>query len=276
MRILSKTLGGTAVLALMCAAACGDDGATSNPPPPDTGSNDPGGGTVTYHQVEQLARPAINEALLFTTAYLAGYNATAPTFTGVPKDTLDKVVGEAKTVLEAIYLGSCLLNGLAGVTADTGVHPAGMTCHAIGNALFNGDQVTLTQASKDAAQHYADVVFAQFIPDVLRIDTGVEVSNYLNLCGGETGPLLCGGRYLTDDTVDVTYNYLINGANNYLHPENNGTPLGQQLIALSSDGVSYSKTAANNRDSLSTPVGANAQQGHPDLTGKFPYSAAPF
>lgn len=275
MRILSKTLGGTAVLAVMFAAACGDDGGSSSPPP-DTGggSNDPGG-TVTYHQVEQLARPAINEALLFTTAYLDGYNATAPTFTGVPKDTLDKVVGEAKTVLEAIYLGSCLLNGLAGVTADTGVHPAGMTCHAIGNALFNGDQVTLTQASKDAAKHYADTVFGQFIPDVLRIDTGVDVSNYLNLCGG-SGPLLCGGRWLTDDTVDITYNYLINGANNYLHPENNGTALGQQLIALSSDGVTYSKTAANNRDSLTTPAAANAQQGHPDVSSKFPYSAAPF
>ncbi|HEY0189749.1 MAG TPA: hypothetical protein VGC42_01420, partial [Kofleriaceae bacterium] len=208
--------------------------------------------------------------------YLDGYNATAPTFAAAPEDVRNKVVGEAKTVLEAIYLGSCLLNGLAGVTADTGVKPAGMTCHAIGNNLFNGDMQTLTQASKDAAGHYADTVFAQFIPDVLRIDTAVATSNYLSLCGGATGPLLCGGRWLTDDVVDITYNYLINGANNYLHPENNGTALGQQLIALSSDGVVYSKTAAKNSDSLQTPVAANTQQGHPDVSTTFPYSAPPF
>jgi len=275
MRILSKIVGGTSVLAVMFAAACSSDGGSSSPPPPDTGSGSGSGETVTFHQVEHLARPAINEALLFTTAYLDGYNATAPTFTGVPQDTLTKVVTEAKTVLRAVYLGGCLLNGLAGVTKDTGVHPAGMTCHAIGNDLFEADQQTLTQASKDASQAYADTVFGQFIPDVMRIDTGVATSNYLNLCGGK-GPLLCGGRWLADDVMDVTYNYLINGALNYLHPENNATPLGQQLIALSSDGVSYSKTAAKNVDSLSTPSAGNAQQGHPDVSASFPYSAAPF
>ncbi|HEX4417018.1 MAG TPA: DUF4331 family protein [Kofleriaceae bacterium] len=260
----------------MILTACGDDG-NKAAPPIDSGS---GSGTdttppaVTFHQVEQLARPAINEALLITTAYLDGYNATAPTFAGVPPDTLTAVVGEAKTVLKALYLGGCLLDGLAGVTAATGVKPAGMTCHAIGTALFMADGVTLTPASVTASQAYADKVFAQFIPDVLRIDTAAA-SNYLTLCGGN-GPLLCGGRGLADDVVDITYNYLLNGADNYLNPAQNTTALGKQLIALTSDGVTYSKTAAKNVDSLSVPDPTNAQQGHPDFLTTFPYSAPPF
>jgi hypothetical protein len=276
MRILSTTLSGATALALIL-TACGDDG-NKAAPPIDSGS---GSGTdttppaATFHQVEQLARPAINEALLITTAYLDGYNATAPTFAGVPPDTLPAVVGEAKTVLKALYLGGCLLDGLIpGVTATNGVHPAGMTCVATGTALFLADGVTLTTTAATAAQTYADKVFAQFIPDVLRIDTAGP-SNYLTLCGG-TGPLLCGGRGLADDVVDITYNYLLNGADNYLNPAQNTTALGKQLIALTSDGVVYSKTAAKNVDSLSAPDPTNAQQGHPDFLATFPYSAPPF
>jgi hypothetical protein len=230
---------------------------------------------ATYHQVEQLARPGINEALLITEAYNAGFNATAPSFAGVPVDTLTAVKGQAQTVLKALYLGACLINGLAGVTADTGVHPAAMRCHAIGPAIWMADGVTLTQDSKAASQAYADKVFDQFIPDVLRIDTSVA-SNYLTPCGTlDSVPLLCGGRFVDEDVIDVTYDYLLNGAANYLAPGNNG-PLDQQIKALTSDGVSFSKNPAKNPDSLSTPDASNAAQGHPDISTAFPYSAAPF
>lgn len=267
--------GATAFALVVMTASCGSDD-TSNavdaaPPPIDT---PPPTGAV-WHQVEHLARPAINEALLITEGFNAGYNATAPSFAGVPTETLNAVVGEAKTVLQALYLGGCLINGLIpGITADTGVKPAGMKCHAIGAAIWLADGVTLTQASKDAAKLYADKVFGQFIPDVLRIDTAVTPSNYLNLCGGN-GPLLCGGRFPNDDVVDITYNYLLNGAANYLAPGNGGA-VDQQIIALTSDGVAFSKTAAQNSDALSKPDLANQQQGHPDISNTFPYSAAPF
>jgi hypothetical protein len=274
MTTFTNTLRGAAALALMVmTASCGDD-STNNNAPPDTGSgsgsNPP---TVTFHQVEHLARPAINEALLITEAFNAGYNATAPSFSGVPTDTLNAVVGEAKTVLKALYLGVCLIDGVVNLTPATGLKPAGMPCHAVGTALFLADNVTLTEASKTAAQAYADKVFSVLIPDVMRIDTGVPVSNYLNLCGGN-GPLLCGGRFITDDVVDVTYDYLLNGAANFGTGDGGATDL--QFKALTSDGVSYSKVAAKNVDSLSIPDANNAQQGHPDASQSFPYSAAPF
>ncbi|HET9626963.1 MAG TPA: DUF4331 family protein [Kofleriaceae bacterium] len=274
MRTLTSTLCGTAALALILSACGGDDGGGGNNPPPPDGGN-PGSGTVAFHQVEHLARPGINEALLFTSAYLNGYNATAPSFTGVDQATLGQVVGEAKTVLRAIYLGACFINGAAGLTADTGVHPAGMTCHAVGAALFNADGVTQTQASIDASNKYADAVFNLFEPDVMRIDTSAP-SDYLGLCGAATNPntpLLCGGRRLTDDSIDITYDFLLNGADQYLNPSHNNP----QFIALTSDGVSYSTTnAAMNSHSLSTPDAKNAAQGHPDTLATFPYSAPPF
>jgi hypothetical protein len=280
MRIRTAMLRGATTLALIVQlAGCGDDPARQVPdagPPIDA----PPTGAV-FHQVEQLARPGINEALLISEAFNAGYNATAPSFTGVPSDTLNAVVDQAKSVLQALYLGACLINGAAGLIPATGVKPAGMTCHAVGNALFLSDGVTLTDASKTASRAYADKVFGQFIPDVLRVDTdargagGAPVpSNYLFLCGGN-GPLLCGGRFLNDDVIDVTYDYLLNGAANYLTPGDGGA-LDQQLIALTSDGVTFSKDAAKNSDSLSKPDPANQAQGHPDVSMAFPYSAPPF
>jgi len=257
---------------LVFAASCGD----TPTPAVDAGQPvDPGPGAPVFHQVEQLARPGINEALLITEAFNAGYNATAPSFTGVPTDTLNAVVGEAKTVLKALYLGACLINGLAGVTADTGVHPAALKCHAVGAAIWMADGVTLTAESKTAAQVYADKVFSQFVPDVLRIDTSAA-SGYLTPCGDlNSTPLLCGGRLLNEDVIDVTYDYLLNGAANYLAPGNGGA-LDQQIIALTSDGVSYGKTRPASPDSLSTPDATNQQQGHPSVLTTFPYSAPPF
>ena len=117
-------------------------------------------------------------------------------------------------------------------------------------------------------------MFALFEPDVMRVDTTLDKSNYLALCGtGANAPLLCGGRQLTDDTIDITYSFLLDGANEYLSK----TPVAAQFIALTSDGVSYSTTnTAMNVDGLSTPDAKNAAQGHPDVLAAFPYSAPPF
>jgi hypothetical protein len=267
-----RTIQTLALTLIVATAACGDDGNHVSPPMPDAPMIDaPTTPPATvYHQVEHLARPGINEALLISEGFLAGYNATAPSFAGVPAATLNQVVGEAKTVLEAVYLGSCLLNGALGLTPATGVKPAGITCHAVGPALWTEDTlagVTLTAASVAAAQAYADKVFGQFEPDVMRIDTSAP-SGYLTLCGdANSTPLLCGGRNLNDDVIDVTYNYLINGA---------ATPKGayNQVNALTSDGVNFSENDANNSYNVITPV-PNAQQYHPNVSQTWPYSAAP-
>lgn len=268
--VLTRAVLGLAVV--LSTAQCGDDGgdgmdeADGSPP-------DDGGGPIgaDYVQIEQLARPGIAEVLLLSQGFLAGYNAAAPTFTGVPAATVDGVVGEAKTVLKALYLGPCLLNGALGLTPDQGVKPAGITCHAVGPAVWEEnalDGVTLTAASQDAAQVYADKVASQFLPDVMRIDTSVD-SAYLTLCGdANTTPLLCGGRNLNDDIVDVTYNYFINGA---------GSTKGafDQVRALTSDGVQFSSDDAKNASNVTLPVASNTSQFHGDVSATFPYSAAP-
>lgn len=251
------------------ASACGDDAAVtpdgSNPMPdaPNTAK--------VYRQIEHLGRPAINEALLISNDFLNGYNATAPSFKGVDPATLNMVVGEAKTVLKALYLGGCLLNGALGLSAAAGVKPGAITCHAVGGALWVGGQLNgtvLTPESVTAAQAYADKVFAQFIPDVLRIDTTVAVSTYLSPCMDlNTNPLLCGGRFVNNDVVDITYNYLLAGA---------AIPKGafNQFNALVTDGVNFSLNDAENVSNFVTPV-PNPQQGHPSISQAFPYSAAP-
>lgn len=269
---------------LLCGAlalsfiACGDDSPTQQPdasqPPADGSNSTP---TPKWVQVEQLARPGINEALLINNAFLNGYNATAPTFTGVDTTTLGAVVGEAKTVLKAVYLGTCLLDGALGLNPQSGLHPAGIECHAVGPAIWTENSLatgkTLTQASQTAAAAYADKVFGLFEPDVMRIDTSVA-SGYLTLCGGTNAgaPLLCGGRNLTDDVIDITYNFLIAGAavgkGNY-----------DQVHALVSDGVQFDleTDTPNVGSSINNPVATrNPAQGHPAVSQTFPYSAAPF
>src|SRR5438477_12992392 len=60
---------------------------------------------AVYVQVEHLARPGINEALVLGDANLEGYNATAPSFAGAPPAAVAAITGEAKTVLSALHLG---------------------------------------------------------------------------------------------------------------------------------------------------------------------------
>jgi len=271
--IKNHNLYGAVVFALLAVtASCSDTAGNmvdAGMPPVD--SPPPG---TQYRQIEQLARPGINEALLFTAAFNNGYNATAPSFAGVPTETLNAVVGEAKTVLKALYLGACFLNGALKLQAADGVKPAGIQCHAVGGGLFVENDlggVTLTADSKAAAQTYADKVFAQFIPDVLRVDTSLPTSTYLSLCGdANSTPLLCGGRFLNNDVIDITFDYLLAGAAI-------GRDAPAQFRALVSDGVVFSlidDTA--NVGSLSFPDKKNPQQDHPNVSTAFPYSAAPF
>ena len=235
-----------------------------------------------YVQVEQLARPGINEVFVIGNANAEGYNATAPSFAGAPASAVTAITNEAKTVMKALYLGGCLLDGALGLTAATGVQPAGAMCADVGPAIWTENSltgVTLTSSTQTAAQAYADRVFAQFEPDVMRIDTGLATSGYLNLCGDPTQskPLLCGGRFITDDVIDITYNYLLAGA-----AITTASPA--QFRALVGDGVNYSQTVPG-AGTVSVPCtsaspapcnGVNPNQGHPAASMAFPYSAVPF
>lgn len=248
----------------------------------------------TFVQIEHLARPGINEALLLTDGFNNGYNATAPTFTGVPTDVLNQVVAEAKTVLKAIYLGSCLVSGGLGLTPGangSALKPGLVPCAETGGNIFVSGGLAgtvLTDATKAQAQVYADRMFAQFIPDVMRIDTAGP-SAYLTVCDDPTASsiLLCGGRRLDDDVIDVTYNYLIGGLAGTAGPQDSNGPgntalvVADQVRAVTSDGVAYDVDndagEGGNKLGLTDGVGvSNGQQGHPAILTAFPYSAAPF
>ncbi len=278
----TNTLCGVAALALLTSVSCGDDTAKI-----DAGKNidashiDGAPAPAVFTQVEQLARPGINEVFLFDNALMNGYNATAPTFNGAGSAAVSAVTAEAKTVMEALYLGACFIDAEAGLGSATSaapeLAPAGQPCprNPAGNiTLFQPDGVTLTPNAGSAAQAYADLVFSQFELDVMRIDTTVP-SSYFSLCGTPAAgvPLLCGGRYLTDDVIDITYDYLLGGA---AVPLNGGQATGLDGLKqhLVSDGVAFS-TTVNDLSALAADP-ANSQQGHTAVLQSFPYSAPPF
>jgi hypothetical protein len=247
---------------------------------------------TTYRQVEQLGRPGIAEALLITPAYLEGYNATAPSFAGAPAAAVTAISAEAKTVLKAIFHGTCLLNGLLGFTAVNGAIPGGVPCGQVGGAVFTGGNAltgtVIDPAQATAATTYADRVFGQFITDVLRIDTAQTTQGYFaggaSLCSPTAAsgiPLLCGGRLLNEDVIDITYFYLIAGAAVPTGATIANTP---QVVALVTDGVFFSgNNAENSGIGLGTPDINNRNQFHqscpncgtPVISTTFPYSAAP-
>ncbi len=280
-----------ALASVLGMSACGDDApnnAIECPPTADAAPDGPPNPQPVWVQIEHLARPGINEALLLSNGFHAGYNATAPSFAGVDPATLNMVVDEAKTVLKAVYYGVCLLNGTLVPTPADGLKPAGAQCPAIGGNIFVGGQVTgteLTAAMKAAAQAYADRVFTQFESDVMRIDTSqdsgyVHNGTALTLCGDPTMSyqLLCGGRKLNEDVIDITYDYLFAGAAITLGGPPESDPTGKQLRSLVSDGVAFDKGGAGtlNAFNLLAPDPANPNQGHPAVSSTFPYSAAPF
>ena len=131
-----------------------------------------------YVQIERLGRPAINEALIVTNDYLNAFNSIPPS------DDLG--------------------NGAAAVRAE-----AIATLNVVTGLIAGGPT---------SAQ-----VAAQFLPDVLRIDVtasnpGVGPSTsdanvgYISCVNGTgSGPLLCGGRKIEDDVIDITLNYIASG-----------------------------------------------------------------
>ncbi len=131
-----------------------------------------------YTQIERLARPAINEGLIITNDYLNAFNSIPPT--ADLSDAAAPVRAEAIAVLNVV----------------TGLIGGGPT---------------------------SAEVAAQFLPDVMRIDTananpGVGPSTsdanvgYISCVNASgTGPLLCGGRKIEDDVIDITLNYIASG-----------------------------------------------------------------
>ena len=150
----------------------------------------------SYTQVERLARPAVNEALVLSNDNLNSFNSIPPSSDlDSSNPAVAAVLNEAVAVLT--------------VVRNLGLN-AGLT----------------PPETKDVA--------AQFLPDMLRIS--IDDSHYgalheLNPNDSRTGdsaqnevgytscvsltagaPLLCGGRKIRDDVIDITLSYIAGGA----------------------------------------------------------------
>jgi len=171
---------------------------------------------TTYVQVERLARPAINEGLVITNSNLNLWNSVPPS--------------------------DDLATAGAGIVAE-----AGGTLTAVHNYAA---AVPQSLAPPPVSQ-----IVSGFLPDVMRIDTTKTIhgnpGTLTNVtdgtmaydgCLGPTHFILCGGRKLRDNVVQITINYLANGTND------------------SFAGVTYDPTT----------------QGPPTLLSGFPYEALPY
>lgn len=185
-----KTLGIVLAAAAMLAVGCSDSGNSNNifSNNNGNGSTSPAGAqTQTYVQIEQLARPAINEGLLYTNANLNAYNSVGP-------DYVQRALSNANGPEHAkLFATGGPFPEAVGVLTLLRVNIGGGTSADVNNLV------------------------AAFLPDVLRIDTslsfvpvaGTEVQAYATF--NSTKTMLVGGRKLTDDVIDDTLGVLTNG-----------------------------------------------------------------
>lgn len=161
----------------LCVTGCGDSdsGLQANAPNTNNGSS--------FTQVEQLARPGINEALLRTNSFLNIYNAVSPAF-----------------IAQALVAGTPENAAAAPVLAE-----------AI-------DSLNLFTALDGPGGANTTTLAAAFLPDVMRIDTslntitsGTTAYSAAFVTSGPNTGAPAAGRKLTDDVVDITLTVLTGG-----------------------------------------------------------------
>jgi len=161
-------------------AGCGSDDSTfipNNTFQPNT----PQGTSLV--QVEQLARPGVNEAFLFTNSFLNTYNKVSPAFIAAALANANSNEGQAAGPIftQATTVIGLIINfgGAAGPFKNPGQ------------------------------------VVAAFLPDVMRVDSTLAIAQNEaayslaanHLSANTFSPIA--GRKLTDDVIDVTYQALL-------------------------------------------------------------------
>lgn len=184
----------------LIATGCNDSNSSGTPAVTATDTPPP---VATVIQVEQLARPGINEALLRSNNLLATYNAVGPAFVAAALANPNGAEGKAAAPVFAEAVDTLnlftALDGPGGITTDAAVKA--------------------------------------FLPDVMRIDTtlnvpvgGLAYAAALNTAGSPVG-----GRKLTDDVIDVTLSVLTGGVVTtdnvpYYSPGNGNSGVGHQNL----------------------------------------------
>jgi hypothetical protein len=136
-------------------------------------------------QVEQLARPAINEGLLVTNSFLNTYNSVGPAFV--------RAALTNSTSPEGTAAGPLLAQATSNLAAFVAL-----------NTTITGPAINTTVTA----------IVGALLPDVMRIDTTVNVSlaqEAFNSTVNNVGSPVA-GRKLTDDVIDTVLQVATQGA----------------------------------------------------------------
>lgn len=140
---------------------------------------------ITNVQVEQLARPAINEGLLVTNTFLNTYNAVGPAFIRAALNN--------STSPEGVAAGPIFAEATANLAKFVAL-----------NATITGPAINTTVTA----------IVGALLPDVMRIDTtlniGVAQEAFNSTVNNVGSPV--GGRKLTDDVIDTVLQVATQGA----------------------------------------------------------------
>jgi len=213
--------------ALMLVVSCGKD----------SGSSSSG---QSYMQVERLARPAINEGLVLSNDNLNAFNSITPSSDlEASNPAVAAVLTEAQVVLDVVRkLGNTLTSSTSAppVATSVGQFLPDVMRISVDDAHFGALHPLVANTSRTGNSNQNNVAYTACV----------------SLTAG--APLLCGGRKIRDDVIDITLSYLAAGAGAAAPV---ATPFTSVPGYAVSDAVSYST-------SHTTP-----------LLGVFPFLAAP-
>lgn len=152
--------------------------------------------STAFLQIERLGRPAINEGLVLSNANLNAFNSITPE--SDLKSTIPAVaavLGEAAAVL--------------GVVNSLGTN-AGLNPPAVNDVVSQFLPDVLRISVDDA--HYG--ALHDLNPNTNRTSNSLQNQVAYTACVSlvSGAPLLCGGRKIRDDVIDITLSYLANGA----------------------------------------------------------------
>lgn len=208
-----------ALVAAVFAAGCGSDdtffannGFNNNPNNNNNNPNPP----VAFRQIENLARPGINEALFFTNAFLNGVNAATPAqAASVLSDGTNPITQQAVAVLNA------LTNAVPGEGLTSGLLNTQQAVAALIPDVMRIDATlsVLPATTGAAALPVGAGIGTQAAGTAITSATPVYNQAFLNNVNSPYA-----GRKLTDDVIDFTY---------------------LALLSNSGDGVTYDGLAAN-------------------------------
>lgn len=182
---------------------------------------------INVRQADRVGRPFINMYLTTTAVAANIFNQLSPAGDiGIPAA---QARSEMEETLLSIAAYDCFYT--PNLLTPANPKPVLTICPAFGAAIFSGGKLSPTFMAWAVNTLYPNFR-ANFLPDVLRIDTtptsdpgGLHYGNGAEVCGTGVG-FLCSGRALNDDAVQTTLSLLFTGTLNAI---DDGTAFGSTI-----------------------------------------------